>query len=222
MSSACLPPSVRSRVALPLALRVSAPLTPLLGPPRDAPLPARATAAPVRVPAATASFCALACRRVLFLPCCCAALSHAPQSRRALPCRSPCRPRAGLVTSRHLPLVLPLFTCVFALRLPCCCGCALRTYARSPRRVPTRFLHRPSLDLWHSRSLHLRAPWLFTCSLRCWRSALARQCRLRPLCRRRPRALRRLAISAAAALRSSAPLARTVLAALRLMYLATL
>ncbi len=37
--------------------------------------------------------------------------------------------------------------------------------------------------------------------------------RLQPL--HRPRALRRLAISAAAALRSSAPLERTVLAALR-------
>ena len=201
------------RVAPPLALRISARAPPPL---RDAPLPTAHCSRSSR--AYSRSFRVFLRSRIpprAFAPCFCAA-SHAPNLAARAPRAAPRAPRAGLVTSRHLPLVLPLCTCVFALRLPCCCGCALRTYARSPRRAPPHSLHRPSLDLWHSRSLHLRALWLFTCSLRCWRSAMVRLSRLRPLHRPRPRpALRRLAISAAAALRSFAPLARTVLAALR-------
>ena len=107
VTSACLPPSARSRVALPLALRDSA-RAPLSRPShaplsrRPPPHPARAPAAPVRTPAASASFCALAFRRVLLRRAFALPLSR-PQSRRARsPCRSPCRPRAGLVTSHHL------------------------------------------------------------------------------------------------------------------------
>jgi hypothetical protein len=86
--SCCAPPAV---------LRVSAraPLSPPSSR-RPSPLPARAPAAPVRVPASTAYFCALACRRVL-LRRAVSPLSLTPHSRRARsPCRSPCRPRAGL------------------------------------------------------------------------------------------------------------------------------
>ena len=163
--SACLPPSARSRVALPLALRVT-PCT-LSRPPssrRPPPLPARA---PCSSRACSCCYCVFlrSCTSPrAFAPSCCAALSHAPNLAARAP-RSPCRPRAGLVTSHCCAsgvAVLLAHACV----LRCCCRavalwlrspCSLKIFAaRSHRRVPAHSPHRPSFVPWHSRSLPLR------------------------------------------------------------------
>ncbi len=155
-----------------------------------------------------------------FASCCCAALSHAPISSRAPPLpllvQAPCRTRDVAPLASGVAAVHVRFCTTAAVLLRSGCSLLAHPPARAHPDASPRTLRRPSCDFWHSRSLHLRVPWLFMCSLLCWRSALARQLRLRPLLRprERPRALHRLAISAAAALRSSAPLARTVLAAL--------
>ena len=151
-----------------------------------------------------------------FAPCCCAASLTPPISPRALPVplpvQAPCRTRD----------VAPLASGVAAVHVRFCTTAAVLLRLRSPHLralTPSRphaLLVQAVFGPLEPRSLHLRVPWLFMYSLRCWRSALARQCRLQPLHRLRPHlALRRLAISATAALCSSAPLARTVLAALR-------
>jgi hypothetical protein len=127
--------SARSRVA-PLSPSAFPPVR--RPPPSHAPLARRPLpfqrvlpAAPVRAPAATASFCALACHRVVAL-CCCAAIS----SRRAhspYPCR-PRRAASGVAT-------------LFCATLYCCCCCraaalcwARRAHshftAHSPRASP--------------------------------------------------------------------------------------
>ena len=164
--SACLPPSARSPVALPLALRVApcTPLTPLSRPSLATP-PSSAPAAPVRAHAATASFCALACRRVLFCRAC-AALSHAPTLAAPAPCCSPCRPRAGLLTCRRsasgaaLVFCASLRSCTAALWLlsllfTCssrCVSSPLRRYAHL--RLQCRGADRLSAQLVWSMSTH--------------------------------------------------------------------
>ena len=97
------------------------PLTPLS---RDAPLPT-APAAPVRTPAASASFCALAFRRVLLRRAFALPLSR-PQSRRA---RSPCLPVQAPCRTRD---VAPLASGVAAVHVRFCATAAVLLRLRSP------------------------------------------------------------------------------------------
>ena len=113
--SACLPRAFRRLRALvlrslsPCASPHVAPLTPSRtshAPLSRRPLPARVPAAPVRAPAATASFCALACRRVF-----CAVLL------RRVSHRPPTSPRA-----LHAPRAGPVLDFAFVAGTFCCHG----------------------------------------------------------------------------------------------------
>ena len=106
---------------------------------------------------------------------CCYSASLTPQSRRArspLPVQAPCRTRDVAPLASGVAVLLA-HVCV----LRCCCR-ASSLWLRSlcsltflPRAHPDASPRTPRTDrLWtsvHWRSLPLRVPWLFTCSLRC-------------------------------------------------------
>ena len=108
----------RSRVAL--ALRVSAwarapsqshatPLDPLSRRPPPLPFQCVPSAAPVRAPVATTAFCALACRRLPFAPCCCVDSLTPSISPRALAVPLPVPREDSRDVAPLCPLVLPRY-----------------------------------------------------------------------------------------------------------------
>ena len=139
VSSACLPPSARSRVALPLAS--AWPRAPSHALPRPS-LPT-----PLSSACSRSSRACSCCYRVLlrsrvsprtFAPCCCAA-SLTPQTRRArspLPVQAPCRTRDVEPLASSVATLLAR-ACVFA-----CCYRAAALWLRSlPTHSPFARAH---------------------------------------------------------------------------------
>ena len=140
VSSACLPPSARSRVALSPSARAFAPLTPSSSRRPSLPTPP-SSACPCSSRACSCCYRVLLRSRVsprTFAPCCCAA-SLTPQTRRArspLPVQAPCRTRDVEPLASSVATLLAR-ACVFA-----CCYRAAALWLRSlPTHSPFARAH---------------------------------------------------------------------------------